>query len=82
MIRKGDWKLIYNMEAPHQLFHLAGDPEELDNVYSSHASKALELEQELRRICSPEVENEKAHRFQDIQVESLLQHGYVPGADS
>ncbi|MDF2963551.1 MAG: hypothetical protein K0S39_5286 [Paenibacillus sp.] len=82
MVRQGDWKLIYNMEAPHQLFNLAEDPEELANVYESNTDKARELEEELRCICSPEQENEKAHRFQELQVESLHRHGYVPGADS
>lgn len=68
MIRKGDWKLIYYMNAPHQLFQLADDPEELHNVYAIHPAKALELEAELRRICSPEKENESAHAFQDEQM--------------
>jgi choline-sulfatase len=82
MIRKGEWKLIHNMEAPHQLFHLAGDPDELDNLYSSNTPKAEELEQELRRICSPEEENDKAHQFQDLQVESLIKHGYALGLEA
>ncbi len=70
MIRKGDWKLIYYMNAPHQLFQLADDPEELHNVYAIHPAKALELEAELRRICSPEEENARAHAFQDEQMQT------------
>jgi len=71
MIRKGDWKLIYYMEAPHQLFHLKDDPDELRNVYAEYPDKAQELERELRRICSPELENERAHRFQEEQWETV-----------
>jgi choline-sulfatase len=71
MIRKGDWRLIYYMEAPHQLFHLKDDPDELRNVYAEYPDKAQELERELRRICSPELENERAHRFQEEQWETV-----------
>jgi choline-sulfatase len=71
MIRKGEWKLVYYMEAPHQLFHLTEDPDELRNVYVEHPDKALELEGELRRICEPERENERAHQFQEEQLKAL-----------
>ncbi|MDD9268613.1 sulfatase-like hydrolase/transferase [Paenibacillus sp. GCM10023248] len=71
MIRKGNWKLISYMEAPHQLFRLDTDPDELCNVYEQYPEKAAELDAELRRICSPEAENEKAHRFQEKQNEML-----------
>jgi choline-sulfatase len=71
MVRKRDWKLIYNMEAPHQLFHLAVDPDELCNVFTQYPGKALELEAELRKICSPEQENKAAHQFQQQQITSL-----------
>jgi choline-sulfatase len=71
MIRKGSWKLIYCCQAEHQLFHLEEDPDELHNLYGQNPEKAAELEEELRRICSPEEENEKAHRFIDGQLNSL-----------
>jgi choline-sulfatase len=61
MIRKGDWKLIWNAEAPHQLFNLADDPGELTNQHTANPSKARELEDELRAICNPEDENERAY---------------------
>jgi choline-sulfatase len=66
-IRKGDWKLIHYIMAPHQLFHLSEDPDELHNVYDNFPEKAAELESELRRICSPEAVNEQAHAFQAEQ---------------
>jgi choline-sulfatase len=71
MIRKGDWKLIYNMAAEHQLFQLSTDPHELNNVFAQFPDKAQELETELRKICSPEEENFKAHEFQKKQLQDL-----------
>ena len=71
MIRKGDWKLIYTMKAPHQLFNLADDPEELTNLYDREPERAAQLEEELRAICSPEEENEKAHAFEKRQLETI-----------
>lgn len=71
MVRKGDWKLIFYAEAPNQLFNLAVDPDELKNVYSENIEKAKELEIELRKICNPERENEKAHLFQEKQKRFL-----------
>ncbi len=74
MIRNRDWKLIYCMEAPHQLFHLANDPEELHDVFTDFPHVAVKLEEQLRRICSPELENEKAHAFQTLQLDDLRNH--------
>lgn len=71
MIRKGSWKLIYCMEGPHQLFNLAKDPQELDNLFAKESEKAAELESELRRICSPEEEDQKAHDFEKRQFEII-----------
>ncbi|MCC2686755.1 MAG: hypothetical protein K0R75_3654, partial [Paenibacillaceae bacterium] len=66
-VRKGDWKLIYYIASPHQLFHLAEDPDELHNVYDRFPDKAAELEAELRNICSPEAVDAQAHAFQAEQ---------------
>jgi len=71
VIRKGDWKLIYYMEAPHQLFNLAKDPQELENLFEKEPEKAAELERELRYICSPEEEDQRAHDFQKKQFEII-----------
>jgi choline-sulfatase len=45
-------------------------------VFSLYPEKAAELEAELKRICSPELENEKAHQFQEMQL-SMLEEGRV-----
>lgn len=71
VIRKGDWKLTYCMNAPHQLFHLAEDPEETVNLADRKPDKGRELEEELRTICSPESENDRAHQFVGRQIEAL-----------
>jgi choline-sulfatase len=71
LIRKGDWKLLYNSEAPHQLFNLAEDPDELRNMYGKFPEVAQILERELRTVCSPERENERAHTFQSEQLQAL-----------
>ncbi len=33
MLRKGDWKLIFDMQGAGQLYNLARDPVELNNLY-------------------------------------------------
>jgi choline-sulfatase len=71
MIRKGDWKLIYCMAAPHLLFNLAADPEELTSLAEMRRDKLRELEQDLRRICNQEQENRRAHAFEQQLVETL-----------
>ncbi len=71
MVRKGDWKLIYNMAAPHQLFNLAEDPDELHNVYAKEPEVAADLEQELRRICDPEAVNERAFAKEREQLAAI-----------
>jgi choline-sulfatase len=81
LIRKGDWKLIYCMKAPHLLFNLKDDPDELKNVFAEHPRKALELEAELRKICNPEAVNRRAHEFQ-VQQWADVQANYVNAAYS
>ena len=73
MIRKADWKLIYCVEAPHQLFNLAEDPDELDNRFDREPARAAELVKELRRICDPEAEDRRAFGFQRRQLETIEQ---------
>lgn len=71
MVRRGDWKLIYNMAAPHQLFNLREDPDELHNVWEKEPEIAQALEQELRRICDPEAVNARAHAKEREQLEVI-----------
>ena len=71
MVRKGDWKLIYHCNAPHQLIDLAKDPDELENLYDSEPKAASEMEADLRSVCDPDAENRRAHDFVDEQVQTI-----------
>lgn len=44
-LRKGDWKLIYNMQGNARLYHLPDDPAEIHDLYHDkrYADKRLEL---------------------------------------
>lgn len=78
LIRKGDWKLHYCVAASHQLFNLAEDPEELHNQASAHPEKLSELEEELRSICNPIVENQRAEDYIQFQLAELDRRGLLP----
>jgi len=71
LIRKGDWKLIYHINAPHQLFNLAADPDELENLYESEPKVVGKLERDLRSVCDPEKENQRARAFVAEQVDTI-----------
>lgn len=49
MVRKGDWKLVFDMDGIGQLYDLAADPAELVNLYfdPAHAAKCRELLEDL-----------------------------------
>jgi choline-sulfatase len=72
MIRKGSWKLLYHELAPHQLFDLATDPDELVNRYQDDPEFAADLERELRDLCSPEEELDRA-RAHELHLLDQLQ---------
>ena len=71
MIRRGKWKYLHYVEAPNQLFDLDSDPDELRNVCDRHPDVAAELEVELRRVCSPEKENDRAEQFIAAQLSAI-----------
>lgn len=72
MLRRGDWKLLYNIDAPHQLFNLHADPDELRNRYADMPDVVGELELELRQICDPDVVNARAFARENEQYEAVL----------
>jgi arylsulfatase A-like enzyme len=49
MVRMGDWKLVYGMMGYGQLYHLASDPCELNNLFG-HPSAAKEQAQLLEEL--------------------------------
>ncbi|SEA03698.1 Arylsulfatase A [Porphyromonadaceae bacterium KH3R12] len=44
MLRKGDWKLVYDMDGNGQLYNLKDDPSELDNLFGSQSYKSIKDE--------------------------------------
>jgi choline-sulfatase len=73
MIRKGHWKLLYHAAAPHQLFNITVDLEELVNQYDHQQAIAKTLESELRRLCDPEAEIQRALDFENAQHAHIRQ---------
>lgn len=71
MVRRGDWKLMYNMAAPHQLYNLREDPDELRNRWAEEQEVAADLERELRAICDPDEVNARAHAKERRQLEVI-----------
>jgi len=71
MIRKGRWKLLYHAAAPHQLFDVIRDPDELCNRYDDEPAVAQDLERELRQRCDPEREFQRAHDVERAQQARL-----------
>ncbi len=45
MLRKGDWKLVFDMQGKGQLYHLVQDPGELQNLYGRR--NVAEIQQQL-----------------------------------
>jgi choline-sulfatase len=69
MARQGPWKLIWNAAAPHQLFRLDSDPQELHDLAGLHPGKVSELTQQIRLgFCDPEEEQDRAERFIQQQI--------------
>ncbi|MGQ9809054.1 MAG: sulfatase-like hydrolase/transferase [Armatimonadota bacterium] len=71
MLRQGDWKLIYHTGAPHQLFNVADDPNELLDLAAREPVRLRRMCAELRSFCSPEEENLRASRFVQQQLAEM-----------
>ncbi len=79
MVRKGRWKYIHHLDAPHQLFNLDTDPHELRNSYAAYPAIAADLEGELRAICDPDAEDDRADRFIEAQLASISASSHDAG---
>jgi choline-sulfatase len=53
------------------LFNLEDDPEELTNCINAHPEVASDLEKELRKICDPESESDRAEAFIEAQLADM-----------
>ncbi len=71
LVRQGRWKLLHNCAAPHQLFDLETDPDELRNLATSKSDVVRRMEKELRRICDPEKENRRAEEYAARQLRAI-----------
>ena len=74
MLRKADWKLVYYVGYPSQLFNLENDPEENNDLGIDPQFRHIlvEMEEALRRILDMEAINKMA--FAD-QAEKIKAHG-------
>lgn len=77
VVRQGEWKLIHCTRAPHQLFNLAEDPEELDNLAEKHPKKLRQLQSILTDICDPEAEHQRAEAFIRRQLAAIAESAFV-----
>ncbi len=44
MVRKGDWKLIYDMMGYGQIYHLPTDPHEINNLFGQQSTMAVQAQ--------------------------------------
>ena len=44
MVRRGDWKLVFDMQGSGQLYNLAEDPFEMNNLYDASCSSDIQSE--------------------------------------
>ena len=74
MLRYKDYKLIYYVNSYPQLFCLANDPDELNDLAANpdYSDVLADMEKRLREICDPEAVDERAKRE---QAETLESHG-------
>lgn len=72
MLKDGNYKLIYYVDEAPQLFDLAEDPEELNDLADDPAYQDIRkaLEEKLRAICDPEEVDEVCRREQNALVEA------------
>lgn len=72
LVRQGRWKLIWNARAPHQLFDLVADPDELRDLAGDEPDVVRRLSERLRtEFCDPEVEHDRAEEFIQQQLVEL-----------
>jgi len=70
MLRKGRWKLIEYVGFDPELFDLAADPEEENNLagQAEHAATLAMLKTEMRKICDPEAVDAMAFADQEAMI--------------
>ena len=71
MLRSGDYKYIYYVGYPPQLFNIIEDPHELRDLAGdpAYAGKLKQMDERLRAIANPEEVDAKAKRIQHDFIE-------------
>lgn len=84
LIRDGNWKLIYHVNMPNQLFDLASDPDEANDLLANKSShpKEAELVALLRERIDPEAMDARSKADQLARIEALGGYDVVRGAGS
>ena len=73
MLRKGPWKYIHYVGFDPELFNLADDPEETENLAAdpSHSQTLSDLYAALCQICDPDAVNDQAFADQNALIERV-----------
>ena len=84
MIRQGDWKLIYHVDMRNQLFDLAADPHEANDLLAKDQShpKEADLVALLRGLVDPEALDARSKADQRARIEELGGYDAVRNAGS
>jgi len=77
-VREGDWKLVWKTTLPAkaELFDLAQDPSESNDVAADHTDKVLELERRTQTLATQAVPS----RLQQAEIAEILKRLAVPPA--
>lgn len=73
MIREEDWKYVYYVDHPSQLFNLHDDPLELTNLAQNvdYRDVLAQMDTTLREIVDPEREHQRAVYHQQQRHQRL-----------
>ncbi|WP_170416228.1 sulfatase-like hydrolase/transferase [Ruegeria atlantica] len=84
LIRQDNWKLIYHVDMPNQLFDLASDPDEANDLLAGEGThpKEAELTALLRKQVNPEELNTRSKADQLARIEELGGYDAVRNAGS
>ena len=79
MVRKGPWKLVHYADYGPQLFDLASDPEELNDIAGETNARPVleEMQAELARICDPAEVSRRAKADQQALLTKVGGKDYV-----
>jgi choline-sulfatase len=71
MIRRDDWKYVYYPHNPPQLFDVAADPGEMENLADDRPAVVDDLYAELAAVCEPDAVDARALEEQAERLREL-----------